>query len=211
MQRIINNLEISPLQIHKDTNDTNNFELGITPFDLERKSSKEFFDKEKSEKDEKSKNEAFLALSAKKKVENKFPLAGKRGHARQISFNISSSQYMVNETLDSCSHKQKNHSAMKIEAFEDNLIKKNFVNSHKNLNELISKNKNLELNVNFVINKIGREKFSFLIECIEQSENPFEFITNSEVAQKICGKDFNGVVNMLKKIIITALSSPNVK
>lgn len=211
MQRIINNLEISPIHVYKESLDINNNEIGITPFDLEKNPSKEFFDKEKNEKDEKSKNEAFLALSAKKKVENKFPLAGKRGHARQISFNISTSQYMNNETLDSTSNKQKNYSAMKIEAFEDNIIKKNFINSHKKLNELISKNKNLELNVNFVINKIGKEKFTFLIECIEQSENPFEFISNSEVAQKICGKDFNGVVNMLKKIIITALSSTNVK
>ena len=101
---------------------------------------------------------------------------------------------------------KKHVSAIKIENLEDNIIRKNLIHQQK-LSDLISKNKNLELNVNFVINKIGKDKFDYLIECIEQSENPFEFIQNSEIAQKICGKDYSGVVSMLKKIIITALSS----
>ena len=89
---------------------------------------------------------------------------------------------------------------------KDSIIKKNSLHYNK-LSELISKNKNLELNVNFVINKIGKEKYVCLLEFLEQSENPIEFIQSSEVAQKICGKDYASVVNMLKKIIITALSS----
>ena len=142
------------------------------------------------------------------KNKNEPNLSAKRGHSRQISFNISSSQYIVNEisNLDSNLNLRKNTSGIKIENLKDSIIKKNSLHYNK-LSELISKNKNLELNVNFVINKIGKEKYVCLLEFLEQSENPIEFIQSSEVAQKICGKDYASVVNMLKKIIITALSS----
>lgn len=195
MQKIINNLEISPIHEKKDPDSNNVFDFVITPFDLST------IEKEKIE--QKVEN-----LTIKKKNELKIPIASKKGHSRQISFNISSSQYIANETisnLDCSPYLKKNVSAMKIENLEDSLIKKNS-SKHQKLSELISKNKNLELNVNFVINKIGKEKFAFLIECLDQSENPFEFIQNSEVAHKICGKDYAGVISMLKKIIINALS-----
>jgi hypothetical protein len=206
MQKIITNLDISPIHFFKDNIDTNLIDISsITPFDLE-KTAKEAIEKEKFE--ERHLKIDSISKSAKKKVENKIPVASKRGHSRQISFNIASSQYMVSENLDSTSFHKKNISAMKIEPLEEMIIKKNS-NLHKKLGELITKNKGLELNVNFVINKIGKDKFTFLIECIEQSENPFEFIATSEVAQKICGKDFPSVVSMLKKIILNALSSSN--
>ena len=196
MQKIISHLEISPIKTIKQS--VNIFDYSITPLDLSLV--------------DKGKNELKLDLVPhfqKKKNENMLPITAKRAHTRQISFIESSSQHIKNETISNMDynlHLKKNISAMKIEKLEDTIINKKTL-QQKKLSELISKNKNLELIVNFIINKIGKEKFSFLIECIEQSDNPFEFIQNSEIAYKICGKDYVGIVSMLKKIIITAYSS----
>lgn len=203
-------MDISPIHYYKDNMDTNPVDNTLVPpFELE-KNGKDTLEKT----DDKNIFFEHHSQSEKKKVENKIPLNSKRGHTRQISFNVipSSSQYMVSENMDSNSyhHHKKNVSAMKIESLEDTIMKKNST-AHKMLGELIEKNKNLELNVSFVKNKIGKEKFDFLIQCIEQSENPFDCIAPGDVAQKICGKEFPSVMGMLKKILLTALSINGVK
>jgi len=212
LHKIIDNLGISPIRLAKEDNGTANFEIALTPFDLKDSPSKETLDKKAEEV---KKVEKKLPPTSKKIDTNKVPIMSKKGHTRQISFNISSSQSGINDSTslndsNSISPKKKN----KADNIEEAIVKK-FNSTNKKVSEILNmttttKNNTLMLNIDFLKSKIGREKYDFLIECMDKSENPFEFISCSDVAQKVCGKDHSIVAGMLKKILTTAVSNTSV-
>lgn len=112
-------------------------------------------------------------------------------------------------SLDNLSLKENSTS---LEKHNSNEIVFDF-NSHKKqkLSELLknpSSNNNQGLMMEFLRTRIGQEAFEAMIESIDNSENPIDFINNSDYLKTLLGKDYNHAASIIK-LVLNNNKTPN--
>lgn len=93
-------------------------------------------------------------------------------------------------------------------SLNENLMKN--ISSHENQDtSSINLYENRNSLLQHLSDKIGRDKLNQLIDAIEKSECPFEFINNVDLVKSFCGSEHHDFTIDIMKSIITSIKTPS--
>ncbi len=119
-----------------------------------------------------------------------------------------SSGYKENVLLENLSLNKESSNSLEKQYVSNEIIldfSSNLTTKNQKISEIIKTNSasshNPVLMMDFLKRKIGTENFDILIDKIDHSENPLEFINTSEFMKNLLGKDYLQAANICKIIL----------